>query len=320
MADTRPIERRLKLHDLKVLMSVVEAGSMGKAAGRLATSQPSVSRAIADLEHSLGVRLLDRGPQGIVPTPYGRALIKRSIAVFDELRLGVQDLEFLSDPTAGEVRIAAPAVLSSGFVAAAIDGLTRHHPRVVCHLSVDDPPRVYRRLEERDLDLAIAFMIAPTNEERMDAQVLYTDRIHIVAAASNPLSRRRRVNLKDLMNEPWALPPPDSELGMWCANAFRAAGLPMPPATVVCMTGIARVAMVARGRFLTPTIESVSRFFGKTAAIKALPIDLPGTARPVGIVTLRNRTLTPVAQLFIDSARAAAKVGAKGTSGSPRSR
>src|SRR5580704_19285089 len=94
------IERRVKLHDLRVLMSVVERGSMAKAAESLATSQPAISRAIADLEYSLGVCLLDRGPRGIVPTPYGHALIKRGIAIFDELKQGVQDIEFLADPTA----------------------------------------------------------------------------------------------------------------------------------------------------------------------------------------------------------------------------
>ena len=132
--ETERIERRLKLHDLRVLMSVVERGSMAKAAERLATSQPAVSRAIADLEHSLGVRLLDRGPRGVEPTSYGRALIKRSVAAFDELRLGVKDLEFLADPTAGEVRIAAPIGTAAGFLAAVIDRLARQYPRVVCHL------------------------------------------------------------------------------------------------------------------------------------------------------------------------------------------
>jgi Bacterial regulatory helix-turn-helix protein, lysR family len=92
MAETERIERRLKLHDLRVLMSVVQHGSMVKAAERLATSQPAISRAIADLEHSFGVRLLDRGPRGIVPTPYGPALIKRSVTVFDELRFRPPDI------------------------------------------------------------------------------------------------------------------------------------------------------------------------------------------------------------------------------------
>ena len=62
------IGRRMKLHDLHVLMTVVQAGSMGKAAQRLNTSQPAISRSIAELEHALGVRLLDRHRQGVEPT------------------------------------------------------------------------------------------------------------------------------------------------------------------------------------------------------------------------------------------------------------
>src|SRR5262245_50826786 len=107
MNRSQRIERRFKLQDLRVLMSVAEGGSMSKAAERLATSQPAISRAIADLEHSLGVRLVDRGRRGAVLTAYGHALIKRSVTVFDELRASVNDIEFLA-AGAGEVRIATP--------------------------------------------------------------------------------------------------------------------------------------------------------------------------------------------------------------------
>src|SRR5436309_8586270 len=105
MNEIERIERRLKLHDVRVLMSVVQAGSMNKAAERLATSQPAISRAISDLEHALGVRLLERNPGGILPTQYGEAIIRRGLAVFDELRQGIKDVEFLSDPTSGELRV-----------------------------------------------------------------------------------------------------------------------------------------------------------------------------------------------------------------------
>jgi len=312
--NTKRIERRLKLHDLRVLISVVEGGSMSKAAELLATSQPAVSRAISDLESSLGVRLLDRGRRGIVPTPYGRALIKRSVAVFDELRLGVKDLEFLADPTAGEVRIAAPIALSTGFVTAAIDRLVRRHPRVVCHLTVDESPRVFRRLEEREVDLALTFIVPPFAEDRMDAQILYVDPLFIVAATESPWARRRNVRLADLMNEPWVLPPPDNELGAAFARTIRAAGFELPPAAVVATSVLARIALVAKGQFLTISFESVFRFAGRDMAIKALSINLPEIQRSVGIVTLKNRTLTPVAQLFIDCAREAARPLAKGQS------
>src|SRR5450631_778124 len=320
MAKSERIEHRLKLHDLRVLMSVVDRGSMAKAAERLATSQPAVSRAIADLEYSLGVRLLDRGPRGVVPTPYGRALIRRGIAVFDELKQGVKDIEFLADPTAGEVRIGAPIAFAAGLVAAATDRLARRHPHAVCYLMVGDDAMTYRALEERDLDAVITFFGAPIAEDRMQAEVLYAESRFVVAAIGNPWSRRRRVGLADLMKEPWTLPPRDSVLGSRIVNDFQVAGLDLPRATVVSSNAVARIALVAKGRFLTIASPSVLKFSGWDKAIKALPIDLATTHGSVGIITLKNRTLTPMAQLFIDCAREVAKPLATGKSVSARRR
>src|SRR3954452_14220039 len=100
---TERIGRRIKLRDLHVLHTVVQAGSMTKAAHDM--SVPVVSKAIADLEHAVGVQLLERNPQGVEPTAYGRVLLGRSLVAFDELRQGIKDIEFLRDPTAGDVRI-----------------------------------------------------------------------------------------------------------------------------------------------------------------------------------------------------------------------
>lgn len=320
MDDNHRIERRLKLHDLRVLVSVIESGSMSKAADRLATSQPAVSRAIADLEYALGVRLLDRGPRGVEPTAYGRALIRRGIAVFDELRLGLQDLEFLSDPTTGEVHIAASIAYSSGFVATTIDRFARRHSNVACHLSVDEAHRVLRRLEDREVDLVITGLVEPISAELMETQILYDDPLIVVAGANNPWTRRRNVKLADLMNEAWTLAPSGNQYHSSYIRIFRAAGLDLPKATVVASSVIARLALVAKGQFLTITTESIFRLSGRQMGIRALQIDMAET-RPIGIVTLKNRTLTPVAQLFIDNAREVAKSLAIGKSRPvPRSR
>src|SRR5262249_8574614 len=87
----RRIGRRLRLRDLLVLSTVAECGSMAKAAADLGIAQPTVSEVIADLEHTYGVRLFDRGPRGVEPTIYGHALLKRSIAVFDEIKQSGRD-------------------------------------------------------------------------------------------------------------------------------------------------------------------------------------------------------------------------------------
>src|SRR5690348_9839066 len=99
------ISRRLKLRQLEVLIAVAQSGNMANAAKQLAITQPVVSKTIADLEKTIGVRLFDRERRGVVLTPYGHALLNRSVAIFNDLQAGVTELEFLADPTAGELRI-----------------------------------------------------------------------------------------------------------------------------------------------------------------------------------------------------------------------
>src|SRR5215470_10595449 len=114
------IGRRMKLQDLRVFMTVMRLGSMGKAAQSLNISQPAVSKAIADLEHTLGVRLFDRHRHGIEATEYGRALLDCGVAVFDDLRQGVKNIEFLADPKTGELRIGNPLTSTTSFIAGVI--------------------------------------------------------------------------------------------------------------------------------------------------------------------------------------------------------
>src|SRR3954470_6010663 len=125
------IGRRMKLQDLHVLMTVVQAGSMGKAAELLNITQPAISRSIAELEHALGVRLLDRHRRGVEPTTYGRALLGGGAVVFDDLRQTVKNIEFLSDPETGNVRIGCNPFLTASFVSAVVDRLSRRYPRIV---------------------------------------------------------------------------------------------------------------------------------------------------------------------------------------------
>jgi DNA-binding transcriptional LysR family regulator len=122
------VAHRLKLRDLRLLEAVVRSKSMARAAAQLNLTQPAVSKAVSELEHMLGVRLLDRSRQGIEPTPHGRALLRRGAAIFDELRQGVSELEFLSDPTAGEVRVATSEPIAAGLLPIVIGRLSRRYP------------------------------------------------------------------------------------------------------------------------------------------------------------------------------------------------
>ena len=305
------IGRRLKLHDLHVLMAVVQAGSMKKAATLLNTGQSAISRSIAELERTIGVRLLDRNPQGVEPTGYGRALLDGGAAAFDGLRQAVENIEFLADPAAGEVRIGSSALLAASFVTGLIDRLSRRYPRLVFHLVTGYLDTLHRELSERNVDLLIERRVGPVADERLDFEFLFDESFVVAVSAQNPLVRRRRIHLADLANEPWVLPPPESVIGSIVTDAFRASGLDYPRAIVVTDSPQVRVNLLATGRFVTIFPASALRFPTRRSELKVLPVELPMARVRNGIVTLKNRTLSPVAQLFIDHAREVAKLLAK---------
>lgn len=297
----------MKLHDLHVLMTVAQAGSMGKAARILNTTQPNISRAIGELEHALGVRLLDRHRQGIEPTEYGRALLDCGAAVFDDLRQGMKNIAFLADPAAGELRIGTTTFLAASFVSALVDRLSRRYPRIVFHLVTGYTETLHRELAERNVDLLIIRGSGPIADPRYDFEFLFDDSYVVAAGAQNRWVRRRKIEIAELADELWVLPPPDSVIGSIVMGAFRASGLDYPRVHVVTDCPHMRVSLLATGRFVTIFPASAFRFLSKRSELKVLPVELPMARRPNGIVTLKNRALSPVARLFIDCAREVAK-------------
>jgi DNA-binding transcriptional LysR family regulator len=303
------IGHRMKLHDLHVLMAVAQVGSMRKAALLLNTTQPAISRSIADLEHSIGVRLLDRTSQGVVPTAYGRVLLDGGTAVFDDLRRAMKNIEYLADPTAGEVRIGVNPYLAASFVSAVVDRLNQRFPRIVFHLATAPDDALHRDLTERLVEFLV--VRGPIADEQLDFEALFVDTYVVAAGERNAWVRRRRIDLAELANEPWVLPPTGGVIGSVVMEAFRARGLDYPRTAAVSVSPEVRMSLLSTGRFLSILPASALRIPTRRPEIKALPIQLPEPRVPSGIVTLKSRTLSPVARLFIEHAREVAKPLAK---------
>jgi len=303
-------KRRLKLRELDILMAVVKMGGMRKAADHLHMSQPTVSKAIADLEHTLGVPLLDRSPQGIEPTQYGRALLDCGMAVFDDLRQGIQNIEFLADPTVGEIRIGSNEALIAGLLPAVFGRLRRQRPGISIHVKpVSILTQQFLDLRERKVDIVVG-RIAPSIGEDITTDILFHERTVVVAGLKSKWTHRRKIELSELADEPWSLPSPDTLVGSLVADAFRASGLRFPPKGAAIGTLHLFCALLAREPFLAIVPNSLLQF-GSIPPVKVLPVNLPLPAWPVGIMTLKNRTLSRAVQLFIDCATEVAKPLAK---------
>lgn len=305
---TDRLGRRLKLRDLRILLAVVQRGSMAKAAAELAISQPAISKTISDMEHTLGLRLLDRSRNGIQPTVYGHALARRGLAIFDELKQGVEELEFLADPTKGRLNIGSTESIAAGLLPAVIERFSREHSGV--HLNVVQAvisTLHYRELRERSIDLLLGRIPANFAEDDLEAEVLFNDQVVVVAGERSRWTRVRGLKLTDLAEAPWILPPADTLPGSLAIDLFRAAGIDMPPAPVTTLSIHLCCQLTATGHFVTTLPTSILRFNGKNLALKVLPVRLPIQLRPVGVVTLKNRTPNPVARLFIECVRGVVK-------------
>jgi DNA-binding transcriptional LysR family regulator len=297
------IGRRIKLHGLAVLQATIAARSMAAAARELGMTQPAVSYAIAEMERILGVPLLDRTPQGVLPTPYGEALARRSTAVFNELRQGVEDIAFLADPGGGEIRIGATPPMSL-IAAAAIGRLFQRHPRMTLDLTVEPTEFLLRQLAQRSIEMAISRMADAQPPDGTEAEILFHDRLSIIAGRRNPWARRRRpVELHQLMDGPWALPPPQGFLGPMIRGAFAARGLPVPRATVTTPSSYTLATLASDGPFLIIHPETMLRVPVPHPGLVALPVELERARNPIGLLRLKDRAVSPVAAVFAQAVR-----------------
>jgi DNA-binding transcriptional LysR family regulator len=298
------IGRRIKLRDLHVLMAVAEAGSMAKAAERLSISHPVVSKAISAMEHTLGVPLFDRTARGVELTAYGYAMLKSGTAVFDEMRQGVRRIEALSDPDSGTLRFGCPEAMAGGLMQELLARFIELHPAVTLDIvTADTVVDNFRELRARQVEFLIGRIRIPFEDDELSAEVLGHEGLVIVAGHGHPLAGKGILALADLLDQPWSLPPPDSLPGAFARTFFRDRGLDPPKPRVVTMSLHINLNLLAGSRFLC-VLPSTMLLYGPARTIaKRLPIDLPELRSSLGAITVRNRTLSPLAERFLTLAR-----------------
>jgi DNA-binding transcriptional LysR family regulator len=296
------IGRRLRLKDLHTLQVVSEAGSMARASRQLALSQPAISKAIADMEHVVGAPLLDRSAHGVELTASGHLLLARSRVIFDELREGIKDIERVSDPTQGEIRIGTTEPIT-GFLAEVLSRMSKEYPRITYQVLVSDSTTLVRDLRERTIDIVITRWTAEAVADDLAAEVLLKAPLAVLADQRHPLLKRKKLALADTMGEAWTLSPPDSFLGRVVVDVFRRRKLPLPPAIVTTLSIHMRLNLLASGRFLTMLPERMVRQRANRAWLRALDIDLPDSAGSVASITVKKRSIGGALKLFQQACR-----------------
>jgi DNA-binding transcriptional LysR family regulator len=299
-----PLLRRIKLSDLRLFSAVVDAGGMAKAATQLHISQPAVSKGIASLEQTLGVRLLDRHAGGVTPTIYGEALLQGSTAIFDDLGQSVGRIRFLNDPRKGKLRFGCSQPLALGFVPGVIERMSVDYPGI--RFEVFDTDDI-ASLKRRQIELAITRRFLGHEDADVHEEILFDDPLFVYAASDSPWARRRKMSLSDLIDAPWSIPFYNSPVGRLIVEAFRADGLEPPKAHVKSFSIDVHLGLLATGRYVSIASLSMLRMCAERLSIKILPVKLKHRPSSVAVMTLKDRTLSPVAELFIKNAHEIAK-------------
>jgi DNA-binding transcriptional LysR family regulator len=304
MSRAEHVSRRIKLRHLELFVAAVEQGSMAQTAEHLGTLQPVVSKAIAELEATLGQKLLERGARGVTATIYGHALYRRSKAIFDDLRAGVNELELLADPTAGELRVGSTEACAIGLTPAILDSVARKYPLLRFEVVVADAQTLHERiLGERRVDLVIGRRPGTAADE-LNFTRLHNDRLCVVAGAASPWTKRRSISLAELADERWCLPPPSHPVGAMVAAAFRRSGLPDPDRAVTSQSAPFTRGLVSRGQHLGVLGSLFLGIERSRSEIAVLPVDLGIPGWQTGIMTLDSEVPNPAVKPFLACARA----------------
>ena len=299
------IGSRIRLRDLHILLAVAESGSMSKAATQLAISHPVVSKTISDLEQTVGVRLFDRTSQGVELTTYGQTLLKCGVLVFDEMRQGLKQIKFLTDPNSGELRIGCREIIVVGLLPAILERFWRRHPRIRVHVvHAYTAMQQFQELRARNVELLIGLMpLTPFQEEDLFVENLFDEPFVSVAGNHSRWARRREIGLAELVDEPWVLPPYDSAGGTLIAEIFRINKLEPPTPALTTLSIQLTATLVATGRYVGMMPRSVGRFSAGRFGLRILPVELPMQLFSTILITIKHRTLSPLAERFIACVR-----------------
>ena len=298
--------KRLKFRDLQVFLAVVASGSMAEAARQVGLTQPAVSEIVAQLERLFAVRLFDRTTRGVEATIFGCSLVIRAQAALDELKQGIRDIAYLTDPAVGEVRIGCAQRLSAAIMPQIAERFSRAYPRVVLH--IDEVPPITRELSglrDRKYDLLIGRATERPAQnpfgDDVNVEILFDDRAVVAAARESRWVKRRKIELAELVDEHWILAASDNFGYTGVAEAFRLRGLPLPKSLLITSSVPIATYLLKKGPFITAT----SKLAAESLGLSVLPINLWPGSWPAVIITLRNRTLSPVVKCFIECARGA---------------
>ncbi|MFV0385032.1 LysR family transcriptional regulator [Paracoccus sp. (in: a-proteobacteria)] len=186
--------------------SIIEHGSLNRAAKTLEISQPALSTSMDRLEAAVGMPLLERGPRGIVPTSYGEILYSHARMIREDVELARRDLQNALDGQVESIRIGSLPSLSGSIVPMALSRWSTLYPEASLQVVENAQFDLLTGLLRRDFDFVIGFTEVFDMLDGLRQQVLFRDLLCVIVRPGHPLSEKPDLTWTDLVSYPWISP------------------------------------------------------------------------------------------------------------------
>jgi DNA-binding transcriptional LysR family regulator len=303
----RWMARKFRLRHVELIAQAYDCRSILKTARRLSLTQPTVTKALRDVEATLGVKLFERSNRGLEPTAYGEIFARHAKIVLAQLRHAAEELESLRAGYSGRVTVGTLLAASAGILPDAIALLKKQRPAVAITVVVGTYDVLMPSLLAGDLDMVLGRLPEEGRSRALVYEEFYAEPICVVARRGHPLTRKRRLTLRDLANEAWLLPLPETELRRQIERAFREAGAALPRNVIESVSILTNRALLRKSDLLGVMPYHVAADDVEHGLLAILPVKLKSIESPVGAILRAPGELPPAASALLECLRQAAR-------------
>jgi len=303
----RWITRKFRLRHVELVAEVYDARSILKASRRLNLTQPTVTKALKDIEATLNVPLFTRTNRGLEPTPYGEIFARHAKIVLAQLRHAAEELESLRAGYSGKVTVGTLLAASASILPDAIAVLKKERPGVAISVVVGTYDILVPSLLVGDLDMVLGRMPEQGRSRALVYEEFYAEPICLVVRRGHPLARKRRLTLAGLVNAAWLLPLPETTLRRQIERAFLDASAPLPRNVIESVSILTNRALLRKSDCIGVMPYHVALDDVENGLLSILPVKLKSIESPVGAILRAPGTLPPAAAALLECLRVAAK-------------
>jgi DNA-binding transcriptional LysR family regulator len=303
----RWITRKFRLRHVELIAELYDCGSILKAARRLSLTQPTVTKALRDVESTLGVQLFERSNRGLEPTAYGEIFARHAKIVLAQLRHAAEELESLRAGYSGKVTVGTLLAASASILPDAIAMLKKQRPAVAISVVVGTYDILMPSLLVGDLDMVLGRLPEEGRSRALVYEEFYLEPICVVARRAHPLARKRRLTLRELANEPWLLPLPETALRRQIERAFVEAGAQLPRNVIESVSILTNRALLRKSDCIGVMPYHVALDDVEQGLLAFLPVKLKSIETPVGAILRAPGKLPPAAAALLDCLRLAGR-------------